>query len=43
MSEIAVRVDGLSKQYKIGARQGKYGTLRDEMVSNLKSYVPSKR
>ena len=37
MTEIAVRVDGLSKQYRIGARQGTSGTLRDQMVSNLKS------
>ena len=37
MGEIAVRVDGLSKQYKIGGRQSTYGTLRDELVSGLKS------
>lgn len=37
MSDIAVRVDGLSKQYKIGARQKDHSTLRDHLVSNLKS------
>ena len=39
MSEIAVRVEGLSKQFRIGARQQSYGTLRDQMVSTLKSLV----
>ena len=39
MSEIAVRVEGLSKQYRIGARQQAYGTLRDQMVSTLMSLV----
>src|SRR5262245_46663041 len=37
MSQIAVRVDGLSKRYKIGGRQKTYGTLRDDLVSGLKS------
>lgn len=37
MSDIAVRVEGLSKQYRIGARQKNHGTLRDQIVSNLKS------
>jgi lipopolysaccharide transport system ATP-binding protein len=37
MIETAVRVDKLSKQYRIGARQGRYGTLRDQIVLNLKS------
>ena len=37
MSDIAVRVDGLSKQYKIGGRQKSSGTLRDDIVSTLKS------
>ena len=39
MSEIAVRVDGLSKQYKIGGRQKSYGTLRDHMISTVKSMI----
>ena len=37
MSDIAVRVDGLSKQYKIGVRRKDHSTLRDHLVSNLKS------
>lgn len=37
MSDIAVRIEGLSKQYKIGARQKDHGTLRDHLVSGLKS------
>jgi lipopolysaccharide transport system ATP-binding protein len=37
MSQIAVRVDGLSKQYKIGGAQKTYGTLRDDLVSGLRS------
>ena len=37
MSDIAVRVDGLSKQYRIGARKKDHGTLRDHIVANLKS------
>ena len=37
MSDIAVRVEGLSKQYRIGVRQKDHGTLRDHIVSNLKS------
>ena len=37
MSEVVVRVEGLSKQYRIGARQERHDTLRDEIVSNLKS------
>ena len=38
MSDIAIRVDGLSKQYSISARQKRYnGTLRDQIVWNLKS------
>src|SRR5262245_46206324 len=37
MSDIAVRVEGLSKKYRIGARQRTYGTLRDHMMSTLKS------
>jgi lipopolysaccharide transport system ATP-binding protein len=37
MSDIAVRVDGLSKQYRIGVRQKNHDTLRDHMVANLKS------
>lgn len=31
MNEIAIRVDGISKQYRIGAQQHHYRTLRDSM------------
>ena len=37
MSDIAVRVEGLSKQYRIGVRQKHHGTLRDHIVANVKS------
>ncbi|MEP6958277.1 MAG: polysaccharide ABC transporter ATP-binding protein [Nitrospirota bacterium] len=37
MSEVAVQVSGLSKQYRIGALQKRHDTLRDHIVSNLKS------
>jgi lipopolysaccharide transport system ATP-binding protein len=37
MSYIAVRVDGLSKKYRIGARAKSSDTLRDHIMSNLKS------
>lgn len=32
MSEVAIRVEGLSKQYRIGVRREKYKTLRDSLV-----------
>ncbi len=32
MSEIAIRVEGLSKQYRIGGAQEKYRTLRDSLA-----------
>src|SRR5688572_6978436 len=41
MSDIAVRVDNLSKQYRVGARQKSYGTLRDQMVLALRSLYRS--
>ena len=37
MGDMAVRVEGLSKQYRIGLRQKDPGTLRDHIVGNLKS------
>ena len=37
MSDIAVRVHGLSKQYRLGARQKAHGTLRDHLMLGLKS------
>ncbi len=35
MSDIAIRVEHLSKQYRIGAHQEKYDTLRDLMVASI--------
>jgi lipopolysaccharide transport system ATP-binding protein len=32
MSNIAIRVEGLSKQYRIGGRQARYKTLRDTLA-----------
>lgn len=33
MSEIAIKVEGLSKSYRIGAKQEKYKTLRDTLAA----------
>ena len=33
MSEYVIRAEGLSKRYRIGARQGRYPTLRDSLTS----------
>src|SRR5881409_3094665 len=35
MSDIAIRVEGLSKRYRIGARQERYYTLRDTLTESL--------
>ncbi|NLE45725.1 MAG: ATP-binding cassette domain-containing protein [Chloroflexi bacterium] len=37
-SDIAIRVDGLSKQYRIGRRQERHDTLRDAIVAGAKSF-----
>ena len=37
MSHIAIRVENLSKQYKIGARRLRHNTLRDQLMDSLKS------
>lgn len=37
MSNIAIRVDGLSKQYKIGLAKRRHDTLRDEITDALTS------
>src|SRR5687767_8420561 len=39
MSEVAVRVSGLSKQYRIGGHQKTYSTLRDHIVTSVKSMI----
>ena len=41
MSDIAVRVQNLSKQYRIGEAQARYKTLRESLVSTAKRLVPS--
>jgi lipopolysaccharide transport system ATP-binding protein len=37
MSDIAIRVDGLSKQYRIGGKQERYRTLRDTLTDAIVS------
>jgi lipopolysaccharide transport system ATP-binding protein len=34
-SPVAIRVEGLSKQYRLGARKEKYRTLRDVLAANI--------
>lgn len=36
MSDIAIRVENLGKQYRIGAAQLQYSTLRDKIVENFR-------
>ena len=36
MSDIAIRVENLSKQYKIGAANYRHNTLRDHITDSLK-------
>ena len=35
MSDIAIRVDGLGKQYRIGQRQASYGSLRESLAETF--------
>ncbi len=35
MSDIAIRVEGLSKQYRIGGKQERYKTLRDTLTDAI--------
>jgi lipopolysaccharide transport system ATP-binding protein len=35
MSDIAIRVEGLGKKYRIGKRQASYGTLRDSVTETF--------
>ena len=37
MTDVAIRADKLSKRYKIGARQNRHDTLRDQVVNSMKS------
>jgi lipopolysaccharide transport system ATP-binding protein len=39
MSEIAIRVENLSKQYKIGAVKHRHNTLRDQLADGLTALV----
>ena len=32
MTDVAIRVENLSKRYRIGARQARYKTLRESLV-----------
>jgi homopolymeric O-antigen transport system ATP-binding protein len=39
MSDIAIRIENLSKRYKVNAIQQRYDTLRDQLVGGLKSLI----
>src|SRR6266542_750961 len=39
MSNIAIRVENLSKLYKIGARRNRHDTLRDHLMYSIKSLI----
>jgi lipopolysaccharide transport system ATP-binding protein len=39
MSDVAIRVEGLSKKYRIGAAKGSYRTLRETLADTLTSPV----
>lgn len=41
MSNIAIRVDDLSKQYTIGLAQRRHDTLRDQIMDSLRSIIRS--
>jgi hypothetical protein len=41
MSDIAIKVENLSKLYKIGAKQERYKTLRDTLTNPLKTLLAS--
>src|SRR5258705_12055121 len=43
MSEIAIRVENLSKSYDIGLLKTQYHTLRDVLVDSLKSVLRRNR
>src|SRR2546427_8346010 len=42
MSDIAIQVEGLSKQYKIGLAKQRHDTLRDHLMSGLGSLLRGK-
>jgi lipopolysaccharide transport system ATP-binding protein len=37
MSEVAIRVEGLSKQYRIGGPQARYKTLRESLIQTVQA------
>jgi hypothetical protein len=41
MSDIAIKVEGLGKLYKISAKQERYKTLRDFLTNALKTLLAS--
>ena len=41
MTDVAIRVENLSRQYRIGARQARYKTLRESLVEAVR--VPFRR
>ena len=41
MSDVAIRVEGLSKRYRLGAQRQSYGSLRDSLVGLGKRFLPS--
>jgi len=41
MTDIAIRVENLSKLYRIGVKQERYKTLRDTLVSSFKNSIKS--
>jgi lipopolysaccharide transport system ATP-binding protein len=43
MSDLAIRVEAISKQYKIGAAKVRHDTLRDQMVDGFFSLIHRKR
>jgi lipopolysaccharide transport system ATP-binding protein len=37
MADLAIRVEGVGKQYRIGKQLGTYGSLRDTIMNTLKA------
>ena len=38
MTDIAIRVENLSKQYRIGAPQARYKTLRESLTETVQTH-----
>src|SRR5690242_18768496 len=43
MSDVAIRVENLSKRFKIGVGKARHDTLRDQIVGGLSSLIRSRR